>query len=83
MRRAAVTIRQGNETMAVHAFKFTLTIENGTSTSFGDGSPEQVHSRNVQIVYLLNLAAKHIGSHQEPVPLVASDGTVVGSWEFN
>ncbi len=69
--------------MAVHEFKFTLTIENGKSTSFGDGSLGQVHSRNVQIKYLLEQAAMQIASHQEPVPLIASDGTIVGTWEFN
>jgi hypothetical protein len=68
--------------MAVHEFKFTLTIENGKSTSFGDGSAGQLHSRNAQIKYLLDQAAMQIGSHQEPVPLVASDGVVVGSYVF-
>jgi hypothetical protein len=68
--------------MAVHEFKFTLTIENGESSSFGDGSPEQLQSRNAQIKYLLGQAAGIIATHQEPVPLVASDGVVVGHYEF-
>ena len=69
--------------MATCEFTFVLKIENGESSSFGDGSPEQLHSRNAQIKYLLGQAAGIIATHSDPVPLVATDGTIVGSWEFN
>jgi len=69
--------------MATCQFKFTLTIENGESSSFGDGSPQQLNARNLQVAYLIRQAAGQIATGGTGAECVATDGTVAGSWEFS